>query len=131
MKLILIRGLPGSGKSTLAQLLIQSGFYHVETDQYWQAYDIEFDGRKLKEAHEWCLLNTRLLLTQLSNNYSGVVVSNTFTEQWEIQPYLGLAKELGIKPNIYTAQSNFGSIHNVPKSTIQKMSDRFQWWIEL
>ncbi len=55
-----------------------------------------------------------------------IAVSNTFTRQWEIDPYIELAKEYGYKVEIVRMTGNYGSIHNVPESVIQSMQDRFE-----
>ena len=118
-RLILIRGLPGSGKSTLAKNLI--GFYvHYETDMFWGP-DYEFDASKLPEAHAWCQKNVKeALMTGW-----GVVVSNTFTTIWEMQPYFDMAKELGITPQVVTCHGQYGNVHNVPEAALERMRDRF------
>lgn len=59
---------------------------------------------------------------------SNPVVSNTFTTQREVNPYLDLAKEYGYKVNIIECKGNFGSIHNVPPETIEKMKRR---WVNI
>jgi predicted kinase len=119
-KLLLVRGLPGSGKSTYARLL--DGYFHIEADMYFQMY---FKGKfipyKLKEAHEWCRKGTYVEL-RLGNN---VVVSNTFSQRWEMQPYIDMAKELGAELEIVTMTGDYGSVHNVPYATVEKM--RLRW----
>ena len=117
--LILVRGLPGSGKSTLAKNLI--GFYlHLETDMFW-GEDYKFDASRLGAAHEWCRRET---LERLAAGW-GVVVSNTFTTLDEMRPYFKMAAELGIVPQVITCHGQFGSVHNVPAHTIEKMKARF------
>jgi len=120
--MILIRGLPGSGKSTLARSLED---FHIEADQYFIGdYDqYEFDASKLREAHAWCLREAEDVLIR---RYSAVV-SNTFTTKKELKPYFELAKKYNIIPTVILCQNNFGSIHNVPEETIEKMKKRFQY----
>lgn len=126
--LILIRGIPGSGKSTLAQMICKDDdFLHYEADSYFmKAGAYIFNPRLLKEAHKCCFDQTKhALLSGLS-----VVVSNTFTTKKEIGPYIELAKGLNIPYNIIICQGNFGSVHNVPDETIEKMKKRFDYDIE-
>jgi predicted kinase len=121
MKLLLIRGLPGSGKSTLAKNLI-GWYWHLETDQFW-GKDYAFDVAKLGEAHQWCQDQTRDLLKR---GFSPVV-SNTFTTKRELQPYFDIAREYGIIPTVILCQNSFGSVHNVPEETLNRMADRFEY----
>jgi predicted kinase len=122
-KLILVRGIPGSGKSTVAKSL--TGYSHVEADMFWmEDGEYKFDATMLPQAHAWCLRRTRDLLADLGVD---VVVSNTFTTVKELRPYFELAKELGIKVQVITCQSQFGNIHGVPEDTLAKMKARFTY----
>jgi predicted kinase len=123
-KLILVRGLPGSGKSTLANQIAKSmeNCYHFETDKFWKEDYSDFDLSGLKQAHQWCQAHT---FNTLHDNMS-VVVSNTFTQRWELEPYFDMATEFGINPQIITCYGNFGSVHNVPEETLLKMKNRFE-----
>ena len=88
-KLILIRGLPGSGKSTLAkQYVAQGSFKHFEADQFFVDANgnYNFDPSKIKFAHQWCQDQVRKALVEGYN----VVVSNTFTQKWEMKAYLDM-----------------------------------------
>jgi predicted kinase len=121
-KLLLIRGLPGSGKSTLAASL--TGYVHVETDQYFTWGGVyNFDSKCLKSAHEWCQIKAKYFL----KIGKSVVVSNTFTQQWELDPYLNIAKELKIPVSIVLMQNQFQNTHNVPEETLKRMKERFQY----
>lgn len=124
-KLILIRGLPGSGKSTLAQSLVlgKEDWEHYEADMYFinnGKYD--FNPSLLGRAHDWCQTKVYAALHYGVN----VVVSNTFTTLKELKPYFLIAKEFGITPSVVHCQHSFGSVHNVPQETIDKMKDRWQ-----
>lgn len=131
LKVILIRGLPGSGKSTLAEMILESFFPEMrgwhEADHFFEKLG-KFDPSKLQEAHELCKLNfEKDLLTFLAKDFNScVIVSNTFTQKWEMQPYLDLCKNLGIEPQIITCKGNFKSVHNVPEATIEKMRQRWE-----
>jgi predicted kinase len=121
-KLTLIRGLPGSGKSTMARkIAIDTGALHVEADM-WVDYSRRYDPDAVKRAHAICQSQARRAL-----QYGGsVVVSNTFTRQWEMQPYLDMAHQYGAQVEIITANGDYGSVHDVPESAIQAMRDRWE-----
>lgn len=121
-RLVLVRGLPGSGKSTYAQTL--KDFAHFEADMFFVGRDFEyhFDPSRIKEAHQWCQEETKKHLEEGHN----VVVSNTFTTQWEMSYYLTLADKLGIEPEVIHCKGKFASTHNVPEHSIQRMTDRWE-----
>jgi uridine kinase len=124
MKLIMVRGLPGSGKTTIGKQISKSigDSTFMETDQYWKEDYSDFDVSKLKEAHQWCYNKTK----DYFDRKFTVIVANTFTQQWEMQPYIDLAKEYNISIQVITCHGNFGSIHNVPDAVMEKMRNRFQ-----
>jgi hypothetical protein len=55
-------------------------------------------------------------------------VSNTFTQEWEMQPYYDLAKEYGYMVFSIIVENRHGgkNVHNVPEDKINQMRDRFQ-----
>lgn len=122
-KLILIRGLPGSGKSTMAQALLAAGEVneHCEADM-WLDYSTPYSADKAKTAHAQCIKATSATLTA---GYS-VVVSNTFTRQWEMQPYFDLADQVGASIQVLVATGNYQNIHNVPATAIAAMRERWE-----
>lgn len=88
--LILIRGLSGSGKTTLADIIcgdseervsisVDDYFYDEDTNSY------KFIPEHLKEAHEWCRQESDTCMAQ---GFETVVIHNTFTRRWEVEPYL-------------------------------------------
>lgn len=120
-KLIIIRGLPGSGKSTLAKSL--SGFVHLEADMYFDGPDgYTFEGSRIKDAHAWC---QREVLSCLEDG-NDVVVSNTFTQHWEMKPYLEIAQQCGASVQVVICKGNFKNVHGVPEEKIREMADRWE-----
>lgn len=119
--LILIRGLPGSGKSTFAR---DYDIRHYEADMFFIQPDgeYEFNPGLIKQAHEWCQTSVRCALYARHD----VVVSNTFTTLKEMQPYIDFAKNCGAELKVYRMTGNYGSIHNVPEETIERMRNRFE-----
>jgi predicted kinase len=125
VSMILIRGLPGSGKSTIARALWQSNsnMRHFEADMYHMKNGVYiFDTDKIKEAHKWCQDSTAEALSEGDS----VVVSNTFTQMWEMKPYIDLANKFGASLQIIECRGNFGNIHGVPKEVIEKMKNRWE-----
>jgi predicted kinase len=120
-KLILVRGLPGSGKTTYAKTLKK--YILIEADTFFEDDNgwYNFDPKKLPEAHHFCKKVTKILLESGQN----VVVANTFTQLWELQPYIDMAVELGLSYKIIRMNSTYENIHHVPEDTIKKMKDRF------
>lgn len=117
--LVLVRGLPGSGKSTMAKKFEEEGYVHLEADQYFYEYgDGKFVHSMLPRAHEWCLKETKKLLRRGLK----VVVSNTFSRKWEIQPYLNLTDS----HLVLTARGEFQSVHGVPPEAIDRMKRRWE-----
>jgi predicted kinase len=130
--LTLVRGLPGSGKSTFANT-ITNEFSVCEADKFF--YDKEgnynFDGSRLKLAHVWCFnqVRTRMEDNKLNSQfYPEIVVSNTFTQEWEMEKYYELAEEYGYKVFSIIVENRHGgeNIHNVPEEKIKQMANRFE-----
>ena len=123
--LYIVRGIPGAGKSTFAKKLIEKGLADVyyEADMFFEKNGkYEFDPSKLGLAHEWCRKQVETALDAGKT----VVVSNTFTRLSEIFPYTDLCDDLGKTFKVVRLETNYGSIHNVPKDAIEKMKNRFQ-----
>ena len=127
--LYLLRGLPGSGKSTLAE---QLGGSHFETDKYFlnEQGNYNFDGSKLKEAHQWCqdLVSEAMLLNHTTGYNETIVVSNTFTQEWEMKPYMDMAKNWRYMVFSIIVENRHGGVnqHGVPDEKLQQMNDRFE-----
>lgn len=128
-KIFLLRGLPGSGKSTLAE---QLGGLHFETDKYFVSEDgtYTFDGSKLKEAHQWCQdqVDNAMLLNHTTGENETIVISNTFTQEWEMKPYMDMAKnwDYMVFSIIVENRHNGVNQHGVPEEKLQQMADRFE-----
>jgi len=122
-ELFLLRGVPGAGKSTLAKSL---GGMHIESDKYFMDGDeYKFDPSKLKDAHAWCQNAVRVWA---KNSVEKIVVSNTFTQEWEIDYYFELAKEHGYRVYSLIVENRHGNkdIHNVPEEKLLQMKQRFE-----
>ena len=126
-ELILLRGLPGSGKSTLAKTI---GGIHIEADQYFMENgEYKFDATKIKLAHNYCQTHTQAWM-QHKDRYSAdrIVVSNTFTQEWEMQPYFELAEKYGYRVfSLIVENRHYGiNLHDCPADKIEAMKNRFE-----
>jgi adenylate kinase family enzyme len=121
-KLVLVRGLPGSGKSTFARELSAAGYVHLETDMWFidaDAGGYVFNPRYLSEAHKWCQEQAATYIYQMSN----VVVSNTFTQLWEMEPYFKMGAHT---VTIVECVGSYGNVHGVPADKVKAMADRWE-----
>jgi ABC-type glutathione transport system ATPase component len=122
-ELFLLRGLPGSGKTTLANSI---GGSHMEADKYFiDGGEYKFDASKLKEAHAWCQFIVEEEMNYLKEER--IVVSNTFTQEWEMQPYFDLAEKYGYRVYSLIVENRHGGIneHGVPEEKLVQMKNRF------
>lgn len=131
-KLYIVRGLPGSGKSTFAEALVGSDFLVCEADKYFMKDgEYKFDGSKLKEAHESCRNTVETYMKDSLVNdqfYREIAVSNTFTQEWEMQPYFDLAKQYDYMVFTVIIENRHGGVnqHGVPDEALTRMKDRFE-----
>ena len=127
-ELFLLRGLPGSGKSTLAKSI---GGVHYEADMYFMKDgEYQFDVTLLKDAHQWCQNSVETVMKGWGNVLpaSKVIVSNTFTQEWEMLPYFDLAKEHGYQVYSLICENRHGGVneHGVPEDKLKLMKNRFE-----
>ena len=135
--MILIRGLSGSGKRTVADLICGS----VEDDSriaisandyfYSDTGTFEFDATKLKDAHIWCLSEVETCILQ---GYETIVIHNTFSRKWEVEPYLKIACKNGYRISILSlydsglsdTQLAQRSEYGVPLHSIRRQRARWE-----
>ena len=129
--LFLVRGLPGSGKTSLSNH-IWNEYAVCEADKFF--YDKEgnynFDPSKLKDAHAWCKNEVEIRMIDHQNNpqyYPEIVVSNTFTQEWEMEDYFKFAEKYGYKVVSLIFENRHGSknFHGVPYDKLEIMKNRF------
>lgn len=130
-ELKLIRGLPGSGKTQLAHFLHYSyNFSAFVSCEIFAADDLFYDddgnykfvGSRLGNAHVVCQEN---VLTAMMDKVNVIIVHNTFTQNYEMDPYKVMAEDEGYAVNVIHMESDFGSVHDVP---ISKMKDMYRRW---
>jgi len=132
--LYILRGLPGSGKSTLARTLVDTPCI-CEADQFFvnqETGEYKFNPDEIKIAHQWCKNNVedRMKYNEETYglDYSEIVVSNTFTQEWEIEPYFKLAEKYGYRVFSMIVENRHGgkNTHGVPDEKVEVMKNRFQ-----
>lgn len=127
--MILVRGLPGSGKTTFACLLGKV----VSADDYFYARgngQYTFDPRLLPQAHQNCQDRAREVL----GTDETLVVANTFSCRWELQPYLEMAREFGVRVTVIDLfdagltdeELAQRGLHGVPVTGIAAMRSRWE-----
>jgi predicted kinase len=137
--IMLVRGLPGSGKTALTDMIglstpsgIMARPVACSADDYFmdEAGHYVFDPKLLGEAHKACQAKAAVAV----NLGRSVVVHNTFTERWEMEPYLQMAGEFDYRVIVIStfdggcddetlAERNS---HGVPVSSIAAMRSRWQ-----
>lgn len=127
-ELFLLRGLPGSGKSTLAKMLVgDKNYCHKEADMYFvdRVGNYNFNPSQLKDAHKWCQDEIEFAMKY---DHSPVVVSNTFTQEWEMQSYYELAEKYGYRVHSLIVENRHGGVneHGVPEDKLEIMKKRFE-----
>ena len=129
--LYIIRGLPGAGKSTIAKSLGKS-WQIFESDQFFMKNGkYEFDGSKLKDAHNWCKRKVQYWMHPSLFRplfFRNIVISNTFTQEWEMRFYQIIAKKYGYRVHTIIVENRHGGVntHGVPEEKIKQMKERFQ-----
>jgi len=124
-ELILLRGLPGSGKSTLAKTIATSG-YHFEADMFFMKDGVyKFDPTRIEMAHNWCRTQ---VMQSMAIDLNLIVVSNTFTQEWEMDAYYSLAKQYGYQVHSVIVENRHAGVntHNVPEDKLEIMKNRFE-----
>ena len=127
--LFLLRGLPGAGKSTLAhELMAGQHTVHCEADQKFIGEDgvYRFDPTLLADAHAACQAKC---FEAMGSATERVVVSNTFTMEWEMEPYLRLAEEFEYRVFSLIVENRHGgtNVHDCPADKVEMMRNRFQF----
>ncbi len=132
--LILLRGLPGSGKSTLANSISFDGAI-CEADQYFvdkETGEYKYNPDEIKIAHQWCKDEVENRMKQNQDtyglDYSEIFVSNTFTQEWEMEPYYKLAEKYGYQVFSLIVENRHGgkNTHGVPDDKLEVMKNRFE-----
>jgi hypothetical protein len=140
--LILVRGVSGAGKSTIGELFDDDRTKILSTDDmFYVDGEYIFNPSKLSEYHAATIVKVKNLMIEynyqvLDCDYvwfpiNRIVVCNTFTSEWEMKPYLQLAKiyEWRVHTIIVENRHDSDSIHNVPTETIKEQKERFEVYL--
>lgn len=125
--IIILRGLPGSGKSTLADILSGGQFPVFSVDDYFTDkqgnYQFVFSDNHL--AYKHCEQNVR---NAMESHVEKIFLANTFTMDWEIEPYFKMAKEYNYQVFVVTVENYHGgkNIHEIPYDHIEKMALKYK-----
>ena len=122
--LYIVRGVPGSGKTTFAKQLTANVF---EADHYFYDNDgnYNFIPSEIKDAHKEC---QQFVGFAMESGIQKIAVSNTFTQEWEMDPYFELAKKHEFKVFTIIVENRHGGVneHGVPEDKIEQMKNRFE-----
>lgn len=126
--LIILRGLPGAGKTTLVEILSDNKWPVYSIDDYFTDpktgdYKFEFDKNHL--AYKQCAFRAE---EAMKNKTEKIFIDNTFTMEWEMEPYFDLAGKYSYKLFVMTVENRHGSgnIHGIPEEQLKKMAEKFK-----
>lgn len=127
--LILVRGLPGSGKTSLAKVLSEDGKYPVySVDDYFtdpETGNYTFIYSENHKAYKQCELNCR---EQMKTGRLKIFIDNTFTLEWELEPYFKLASEFNYRVFVITVEHRHEgkNSHQITDDQLKKMAEKYK-----
>ena len=69
-----------------------------------------------------------MLLNHTTGHNSTIIVSNTFTQEWEMEAYFDLAKQWNYRVTSLIVENRHGgvNVHGVPDDKLEQMKNRFE-----
>jgi len=130
----------GAGKSTIGEMFDDGATTRILStdDLFYVDGEYKFDPSKLAEYHQAIIDKVESLMVEydwkiMDHDYSWfpidrIVVCNTFTQMWEMEPYFNLAKKHDWCIHTIIAENRHGSdsIHDVPADVIKSQKERFE-----
>lgn len=143
MQILIIRGLPGSGKSTLATKLANEAQQQAKVARVYEADNFfigedstyRFDPAKIATAHYWCQTQVK---RAIEKGVDLIIVSNTSTQAWEIEPYYHLYQDAvknglpysfviqDVLTDLTDEELAKRNVHGVPITAIARMRARWE-----
>jgi len=143
---ILVRGIPGSGKTTLVDAICDLFFEDPEHKPFWLSERIAdfsadkymvdegdnyaFNPYRLKECHQSCFRDFgSALFGALGDSGTAVnvlLVHNTFTQKWEMDPYVACCRGFGKHLIVVRCEGGFDNVHGVPADKVEVMRNRME-----
>jgi predicted kinase len=127
--LILVRGLPGSGKTSLAKVLSEDGKYPIfSVDDYFtnpETGSYAFVYSENHKAYKHCETNCREQMTQGTEK---IFIDNTFTLEWEMEPYFKMASEFNYRIFVITVEHRHEgkNCHHISDEQLKKMAEKYK-----
>jgi predicted kinase len=126
--LILLRGLPGAGKTAFAKLISENNTYpFYSVDDYFtdKTGKYKFEFSENYRAYAECISNAEIAIAK---GISKVIIHNTFTMDWELEPYFNLAKKYNCLLHVLTVEHyhNGANSHDVAEEQLKKMAKKYQ-----
>ena len=127
--LVIMSALPGAGKTTLAEAIQPAGARRFSADDFFYRrgsdWSYNYDASLVGEAHRSCAWS--LMMAFGVNQRGPLVVHNTSISDWEISPYVLMAKAMHWKPLVLTIHADIAACmirqkHGVPETTMQIMA---------
>ena len=126
--LILLRGLPGAGKSSLAQTLSDGKWPVFSIDDYFTdpvSKEYQFEFQKNHIAYKTCQDNTE---KAMQNKTEKIFLDNTFTLEWEMEPYFKLAEIYAYRIHVMTVENRHHgkNTHDISDEQLKKMAEKYK-----